>query len=245
MTELSAFSLLTAFVGGTASFLSPCVLPLVPGYLSYIAGGSFNPGTPDTHDRWRALGLSACFVLGFSIVFLVLGASITAIGQMFLAYRYEMNIAAGIVIALAGLLVMGGVRVPVWFQHYYRFEPTVIGGQPLSATILGMAFGFGWTPCIGPILGGILALGATAESVATGTLLLGVYALGLGLPFLLTAFFTGRFMRRVGTLRRAGRYLQGVMGATMVVMGGAVASGQLTQLAIWLLKTFPILGRVG
>lgn len=245
MTELSAFSLLTAFVGGTASFLSPCVLPLVPGYLSYIAGGSFNPAAPDAHDRWRALALSACFVLGFSIVFLVLGASITALGQLFLAYRYEMNIAAGIVIAVAGLLVMGVVRVPVRFQRDYRIEPGVAGGHPLSATILGMAFGFGWTPCIGPILGGILALGATTDSVATGTLLLGVYALGLGVPFLLTAFFTGRFMRRVGTLRRAGRYLQWGMGATMVIMGVAVASGQLTQFAIWLLKTFPFLAQVG
>lgn len=245
MTELSALGLLTAFVGGTASFLSPCVLPLVPGYLSYIAGGSFNPGTPDTHDRWRALGLSACFVLGFSIVFLIFGASITAVGQLFLAYRYEMNIVAGIVIAVAGLLVMGVLRSPVWFQSYYRFEPAVAGSNPLSATIFGMAFGFGWTPCIGPILGGILALGATADSMAAGTLLLGVYALGLGVPFLLTAFFTGRFMRRVGTLRRAGRYLQGIMGATMIAMGIAVASGQLTQFAIWLLKMFPVLGSIG
>lgn len=245
MNELSAFGLLTAFVGGMASFLSPCVLPLVPGYLSYVAGDSFNVGTPDLHDRWRTLGLSACFVLGFSIVFLIFGASITAVGQLFLAYRYEMNIAAGIVIAIAGLLVMGVVRSPAWVQRYYRFEPAVAGGQPLSATALGMAFGFGWTPCIGPILGGILALGATADSVATGTLLLGVYALGLGVPFLLTAFFTGQFMRRVAALRRAGRYLQWLMGGTMVVMGIAVASGQLTQFAIWLLKTFPILGSVG
>lgn len=245
MNELSAFGLLTAFVGGMASFLSPCVLPLVPGYLSYVAGDSFNVGTPDLHDRWRTLGLSACFVLGFSIVFLIFGASITAVGQLFLAYRYEMNIAAGIVITIAGLLVMGVVRSPAWVQRYYRLEPAVAGGQPLSATALGMAFGFGWTPCIGPILGGILALGATADSVATGTLLLGVYALGLGVPFLLTAFFTGQFMRRVAVLRRAGRYLQWLMGGTMVVMGIAVASGQLTQFAIWLLKTFPILGSVG
>lgn len=135
MTELSAFGMLTAFVGGTASFLSPCVLPLVPGYLSYIAGGSFNPGTPDIHDRWRALGLSACFVLGFSIVFLIFGASITAVGQLFQAYRYETNIVAGIVIAVAGLLVMGALRSPVWFQRYYRFEPAVAGGSPLSGDV--------------------------------------------------------------------------------------------------------------
>lgn len=248
MLELTAVGLLTAFIAGIASFLSPCVLPLVPGYLSYIAGGTAAPtptGVQAQADRWRALGLSACFVLGFSIVFLALGASITAIGRLFLAYRYEMNIAAGVIIAFAGLLVTGAVRTPVWVQRYYRFEPGVAGGRPLSAMVLGMAFGFGWTPCIGPVLGGILALGATSESVARGTLLLGVYALGLGVPFLLAAFFMAPFTRRLATLRRTGRYLQLVTGGILVVMGIAVASGQLMRFAIWLLKTFPVLGGIG
>jgi cytochrome c-type biogenesis protein len=248
MLELTVAGLLTAFVGGIASFLSPCVLPLVPGYLSYIAGGSTgltSQGIGNGADRWRALGLSGCFVLGFSIVFLALGASVTAIGRLFLAYRYEMNIVAGVAIALAGLMVMGVVRSPAWVQRYYRFDPNAAGGRPLSAMVLGMAFGFGWTPCIGPVLGGILALGATSDSVGRGTLLLGVYALGLGVPFLLAAFFMVPFTRRLGALRRAGRFLQLATGAILVVMGTAVASGQLMHFAIWLLKTFPVLGGIG
>lgn len=248
MLELTVAGLLTAFVGGIASFLSPCVLPLVPGYLSYIAGGSVpsaSPGMDDSADRWRALGLSGCFVLGFSIVFLALGASVTAIGRLFLAYRYEMNIAAGLAISVAGLMVMGVIRMPMRLQRYYRFEPGAAGGRPLSAMVLGVAFGFGWTPCIGPVLGSILALGATSDSVGRGTLLLGVYALGLGVPFLFAAFFMAAFSRRLGALRRAGRALQFISGAVLLVMGIAVASGQLTRFAIWLLKTFPILGSIG
>lgn len=248
MLELTAIGLLTAFVAGIASFLSPCVLPLVPGYLSYIAGGSMAPAASPTDARvarWRTLGLSACFVLGFSLVFLVLGASITAIGRLFLSYRYELNIVAGVIIVVAGLLIMGVVRAPLWTQRYYRLEPGTGGGKPWSATVLGMAFGFGWTPCIGPVLGGILVLGATSQSVGQGMLLLGIYALGLGVPFLLSAYFIAPFMRRLGGLRRTGRYLQMVTGAILVLMGIAVASGQLVRFAIWLLKTFPALGSIG
>lgn len=248
MLELTVAGLFTAFIGGIASFLSPCVLPLVPGYLSYIAGHSVletSMGAGNGAERWRALGLSGCFVLGFSIVFLALGASVTAFGRFFLAYRYEMNILAGVAIALAGLVVMGLVRTPLWVHQYYRFNPNPIGGRPLSSVMLGMAFGFGWTPCIGPVLGGILALGVTSDSVGRGALLLGVYALGLGVPFLLAAFFMASFTRRLTTLRRVGRVLQIVTGSILVAMGIAVASGQLMQFATWLLKLFPILGRIG
>lgn len=248
MLELSVIGLLTAFVAGIASFLSPCVLPLVPGYLSYIAGDSIELNTSQLEARsarWRALGLSACFVAGFSMVFLILGASITAIGRLFLSYRYELNIAAGGVIVIAGLMIMGVIRAPLWMQRYYRFEPRTGAGKPWSATVLGMAFGFGWTPCIGPVLGGILILGATSESLGQGVLLLGVYALGLGVPFLLSAYFMTPFMRRLGSLRRTGRYLQIITGAILVLMGIAVASGQLVRFAIWLLRTFPALGAIG
>jgi cytochrome c-type biogenesis protein len=178
-------------------------------------------------------------------VFLVLGVSVTAIGRLLLAYRYEMNIAAGVIIALSGLLVMGVVRSPVWVQRYYRFEPSVEGGQPFSSMVLGMAFGFSWTPCIGPVLGGILTLGATTSSMGQGILMLGVYALGLGIPFLLAAFFMASFTRRLGMLRHAGRYLKIITGAILVIMGVAVASGQMARFAIWLLKTFPVLGTIG
>lgn len=248
MLELTAIGFLTAFVAGIASFLSPCVLPLVPGYLSYIAGSPAQAALPsaETHSaRWRTLGLSACFVVGFSLVFLILGASITAIGRLFLSYRYELNIAAGIFIIFAGLMIMGVMRAPQWTQRYYRFEPTAGGGNPGSAALLGMAFGFGWTPCIGPVLGGILALSATSDSVIQGMTLLGIYALGLGVPFLLSAYFVAPFMRRLRALRRTGRYLQIATGAVLVLMGIAVASGQLMRFAIWLLQMFPALGTLG
>jgi len=246
--DLTIMGLFTAFLAGIASFLSPCVLPLVPGYLSYIAGGSIGQGAQDagTHTaRWRALGLSACFVVGFSVVFLILGASITTIGRLFLSYRYELNILAGAIIIAAGLVVMGLIQVPLWMHRYYQFEPRKDGGRPWSATVLGMAFGFGWTPCIGPVLAGILVLGAASDSVREGTLLLGVYALGLGVPFLLSAYFTAPFIRRLGSLRRAGRYMRLTSGAILVLMGVAVASGQLVRFAIWLLRTFPALGAIG
>lgn len=248
LVELSIAGLLTAFVGGIASFLSPCVLPLVPGYLSYIAGGAVpigSAGQSGSAIRWRTLSLSGCFVVGFSIVFIALGASVTTIGRLFLAYRYEMNIVAGIAIAVAGLVVMGAVKTPIWVQRYYRFNPSITGGRPMPALLLGMAFGFGWTPCIGPVLGGILALGATTSSVSSGMLLLGVYALGLGVPFLLAAFFMATFTKRLSALRRAGRLMQILTGMVLVVMGVAVASGQLMRFAVWLLKNFPMLGSIG
>src|SRR3546814_20274663 len=125
-------------------------------------------------SRWRTLGLSECVVLGFSSVFRILGPSITAIGRLFLSYRCGLNSAAGVIIACAGLMIMGVVRTPLWAQRYYRFEPGAVGGNPWSATLLGVAFGFGWTPCIGPVLGSILVLSAPSESVGHGTVLLGV-----------------------------------------------------------------------
>lgn len=248
MLELTLIGLLTAFIAGIASFLSPCVLPLVPGYLSYIAGGTAQPSTLQSEARaarWRALGLSACFVVGFSIVFLILGASITAIGRLFLSYRYELNIIAGTIIVVAGLMMMGLIRMPLTMQRYYRFDPKKAGGSPWSATVLGLAFGFGWTPCIGPVLGGILVLSATSDSMRQGILLLAVYSLGLGVPFLLSAYFTAPFMRKLSSLRQAGRYLRIISGAILVLMGLAVATGQLVRFAIWLLRTFPALGAIG
>ncbi len=246
MPDITALALLTAFIAGAASFLSPCVLPLVPGYLSYIAGGTITGSASErATPRLRALSLSGCFVVGFSLVFIAFGASATALGRLFLAYRHELNMVAGVVIIIAGLLVTGLVRSPAWLQRYYRFEPSAAGGRPLAATFLGMAFGFGWTPCIGPVLGGILMLSATSESIGRGMLLLGIYALGLGVPFLLAAAFTTPFMRRLTSIRRAGHYLQIGAGVILIAMGVAVASGQLMLFAIWLLKMFPVLGRIG
>jgi len=245
MAEISNIGLLTAFVAGIVSFLSPCVLPLVPGYVSYVAGHSL----VDQRDavlalRLPALGLSGSFVLGFSTVFVLLGASATALGQALLGYRYELNLVGGAIVILFGLLVMGAMRLP-WLQRDFRFHLAIPGGRPVSSYILGLAFGFGWTPCIGPILGAILTVSAASANVAGGVALLGVYSLGLGVPFLLAALFTDGLLARIKAIGRAGRVLQLVAGTIMVVMGVAMMTGQLTAFSYWLLEMFPILITIG
>lgn len=221
---------------------SPCVLPLVPGYVSYVGGRSL--ANDDARARLAALPLSILFVLGFSTVFVILGASATALGQLLLAYRYETNLVAGAVIVLFGLLMIGLVRWS-WLQRDIRFHLDLPGARPLSAYVLGLAFALGWTPCIGPVLGAILTTGAMTATVAQGTVLLSVYSLGLGLPFLLAAVFTERILRRVTRLGRIGRSLQVAAGGVMVVMGLATITGQLSAFSFWLLETFPVFARIG
>jgi len=152
MPELSAIGILTVFFAGTISFLSPCVLPLVPGYVSYVAGHTAELSNRlQVRNRWLpAAGLGTCFVLGFSTVFIILGASATALGQLLISYRYELNIAGGAIIILFGLFMLGMAQLSV-MQRDFRFHIDLPGGTVLSAYILGLAFGVGWTPCIGPI----------------------------------------------------------------------------------------------
>ena len=246
MLEISNIGLLTAFAAGAISFLSPCVLPLVPGYISYIAGRAVgdDSSTGVLAVRLPAVGLSACFVLGFSTVFVLLGASATALGQILLTYRYELNLAGGAIIVLFGLLLIGLVR-PGWLMRDLRFDAAIIGGGPISAYVLGLAFAFGWTPCIGPILGAILTVGATSATVSGGVALLAVYSLGLGLPFLLSAMFTDALMARMKSIGRIGRSLQLMAGAVLVLMGIAMMTGYLSTFAYWLLEVFPVLGNIG
>jgi len=246
MPEISNIGVLTAFAAGVISFLSPCVLPLVPGYVSYVAGGSAADGEASRglSLRLSALGLSLCFVLGFSTVFVALGASATALGQLLLSYRYELNIVGGAVIILFGLFVTGLLRWS-WMMRDVRFHAALEGGRPLSAYVLGLAFAFGWTPCIGPILGAILTVSAATATVAGGVALLGIYSLGLGVPFLLAAMFTDVLARRLKTVGRFGRLLQILAGGAMVLMGLAMITGQMSVMAYWLLDMFPALARIG
>jgi cytochrome c-type biogenesis protein len=243
---VSIFALLTSFAAGIVSFLSPCVLPLVPGYVSYIAGQSFNGQASEAAARktLTALRLSVFFVLGFSTVFVILGASATALGQLFLSYRYEANLAAGAVVIVFGLMMMGVGRWP-WLQRDFRVHLDLPGGRPVAAYALGIAFAFGWTPCIGPILGAILTTSAVTATVSQGIVLLSVYSLGLGLPFLATAAFTDGLFGRLRILARTGRFLQIGAGGVVVGMGLAMITGQLTALSYWLLETFPAFARIG
>ena len=247
MFEASSIGLAAAFAAGVVSFLSPCVLPLVPAYVSYVAGQPAEGVASGEHSRGRldTAALSAFFVLGFGTVFVALGASATAIGGWLLRYRYEANLIGGAIVVLFGLLMLGLVGPLKWLQRDMRFHPRLAGAHPASSYVLGVAFGFGWTPCIGPVLGAILTVSAMHGSVAGGVTLLSVYAAGLGVPFVLSAYFMRELLRRLKSLRRAGRILQAGAGVVMVAMGVAMATGQLTAFSYWILETFPALGRIG
>ena len=178
--EISAIGIASVFAAGLISFLSPCVLPLVPGYVSYVAGGSLEELRDDaglSRRRLAAMMLSAFFVLGFTSVFVALGASASAVGGFLLQHKTIFEYAAGGVIIVFGIFLTGLIRIPL-FEREMRFAGRVTGGRPASAYLLGAAFAFGWTPCIGPVLGGILTLTATSADVGRGVVLLAVYSLG-------------------------------------------------------------------
>jgi len=240
MPDLATWGILAAFLGGLVSFFSPCTLPLVPGYLSVVTGGAVT----EASNRLKAMWLSVCFVLGFSIVFVALGASASLLGQWLMAYRQEANLVAGVLIVLMGLFMLGWWSMPA-LQRDWRLGHTLEGGRPTAAFVLGVAFAVGWTPCIGPILGAILALSSTHANAETGMLYLAVYSLGLALPFLGTALFIEHFREGVRGFSRWSRPLRALAGLVLVVMGVMVLTGQMTRFASWMLSTFPVLGNLG
>ncbi len=244
MANLSNIGLATAFAAGIVSFLSPCVLPLVPGYVSYVAGQSLWEIEGKAPNRLRTLFFAACFVLGFSTVFVTLGASATALSRLLLRYRFEANVAGGAVVALFGAFMTGLIPM-AWLQRDIRFHGVIRGGRPAGAYALGLAFAFGWTPCIGPVLGAILTVSALSSTVAAGVALLGAYSIGLGLPFLASAAFTDGLMRRLKSTRRWGRALQVGAGGLMIAMGIAMVTGTMTAISYWLLENVPILAKIG
>ncbi|MET4130525.1 cytochrome c biogenesis protein CcdA [Roseovarius sp. MBR-6] len=242
MADLSLIGMIAALLAGAISFVSPCVLPLVPGYVSYIAGrsvgGAVQPG------RGPILWLSLCFVLGFSTIFMILGASATALGQSLLRWRYELNIVGGGIIILFGLFMLGAARIQA-MERDLRFQLDLPGGRPMASYVLGLAFGFGWTPCIGPILGAILTASAASATIGQGVALLAIYSAGLGVPFLIVAGFTDRLTGRLRGAGRLGHRLHQGAGVVMILMGIAMISGQLSALSYWLLDVFPVLGKIG
>ncbi|WP_367395274.1 cytochrome c biogenesis CcdA family protein [Cupriavidus sp. Agwp_2] len=244
MFDTNSLSIASAFAAGMASFLSPCVLPLVPGYVSYIAGQSL-PGADAPRPGSAAnLGLALLFVAGFSCVFVALGTAASLAGQVLLQYRQQATAAGGALVAFFGLFMLGFGSQLGWLQRDLRFHLQLPGGRPIAAFLLGLAFGFGWTPCIGPVLGAILTVAAVSERVA-GPGLLAVYSAGLGVPFLLAAVFTGKLLQRQAILRRISRPLHLVAGGVMVAMGVAMVTGHLADFSFWLLRAFPRLGQVG
>ena len=241
---LQMSGLLTAFMAGMVSFLSPCVLPLVPGYVSYVAGRSV-AAERAAPGRLATVGLGLCFVLGFATVFVAMGAGASALSQALIRYRHEAGIAGGVVIILFGLMTAGILRL-MPLQRDLRFMPTLSGGTPPSAYVLGLAFAFGWTPCIGPVLGAILAMTATGDISHLGVVLLATYAAGLGVPFLLVAAFADAFLRGpFRALRCIGSVLQLAAGGVMVLMAVSMITGHLTDFAVLMLRFFPSLGSIG
>jgi cytochrome c-type biogenesis protein len=222
--------IVVAFAAGVLSFLSPCVLPLVPSYIGFLTGMTL----PEIGTRRRAALLHALlFVLGFSLVFILLGATATALGRALGYYQVWLQRAGGVLIILFGLLCLGVLSArPLLSEHRMQLEQKPLGY--LGSAVVGMAFAAGWTPCIGPVLGGILGLAATSTDVTRGMLLLAVYSAGLALPFLLAAIAVESFLGWFQRFRRLLPWVMRLSGVLLILVGGLLVTGQFTRLAGWL-----------
>ncbi|MDG1354426.1 MAG: cytochrome c biogenesis protein CcdA [Sulfitobacter sp.] len=233
-----------ALAAGIISFLSPCVLPIVPPYLAYMSGVSLNDMSSVGAARRRAIVAALFFVMGLSTVFLLLGFTASAFGAFFLQNQILLSQISGVVVIIFGIHFLGIFRIP-FLDREARIETGDKGGSSFGAYVLGLAFAFGWTPCIGPQLGAILSLAASEASVARGTLLLGIYALGLGIPFLLAAMFMTRAVGVMNRLKKHMKAIERAMGLLLLVVGVAMLTGAFSTFSFWLLETFPALGNLG
>ena len=237
-------AMLVALVAGVISFLSPCVLPIVPPYLAYMSGVSLQDMSDVDAGRRKAFISALFFVLGLSTVFLILGFTASAFGMFFLQNQVLFTQISGVVIVVFGLHFLGFFRIPFLDQEA-RLDAGDKGGTSFGAYILGLAFAFGWTPCIGPQLGAILTIAASEASVSRGTLLLGIYAAGLGIPFLLAALFITRAMNVMNRIKRHMKLIERCMGGLLVLVGIAMVTGAFSSFSFWLLETFPGLALLG
>ena len=230
MSEPAGLGLFVAFLAGLLSFLSPCVLPLVPSYIGFLTGMTL----PEMTGRRRiALLHAVLFVAGFSLIFILLGASATALGGALKYYQAWIARVGGVLVILFGLLCLGVVKAGFLEQERrLQLQHKPVGY--LGSVLVGMAFGAGWTPCIGPVLGAILSLAATSDSVPRGMLLLGVYSAGLAVPFLLAAVAVESFLEWFQRFRRFLPWVMRVSGVLLIFVGILMATGQFTRLAGWL-----------
>jgi len=233
-----------AMVAGLLSFLSPCVLPIVPPYLAYMGGVSVGEMEETGAARKRVLLAAAFFVLGLSTVFILLGFAFSAMGRAFLQYQETFVIVAGIVVMIFGAHFVGVFRIG-FLDREARVQAGDKGGSALGAYFLGLAFAFGWTPCLGPILGTILGLAASEGDVARGTTLLAFYALGLGIPFLLVAAFFPRLKGPMAWMKRHLTQIERTSGLLLWTVGLMMLTGQFTAFSWWLLERFPALATLG
>ena len=232
--------LLIAFGAGLISFLSPCVLPLIPGYISYISGSSLNDLIEKKNVNLIPIIL---FTLGFSIVFIVFGAASTFLGQVLLQNSYELRIAAGLIIVIFSLQIIGVINLS--FLNYERRIQTNTNSHFYSPILIGMAFAFGWTPCIGPILGSILVLAATEENINKGIMLLISYSIGLALPFILSGYLIQRFLIFSKNFKKNINIVSKSGGIILLITGILILTNQLQALGYYLLNIFPFLQNFG
>jgi cytochrome c-type biogenesis protein len=225
-------SLPLAFIAGVLSFLSPCVLPLVPSYLAFIGGSATQ------QDRWLTLRNSLLFILGFSLIFIAYGASASVLGSVLRSYRGWLTTGGGVLIMLFGLVMLGLIKIPFLYRDT-RAQFTGDSKTPWGAVLLGMAFAAGWTPCIGPILGGILTLAGTSDTLAQGIGLLAIYALGLGLPFFIAAMAVERFLDFSKGFRQYLPWVERVAGVLLLIAGVLMLTGLYTSLNSYLIKLVP------
>lgn len=235
-----------AFVAGLLSFVSPCVLPLVPPYLAYIGGVSIAELRAEggAMARWRVWLSALCFVAGFSTVFVALGATASFIGQAVGAYLGYLSYAAGILIIAMGLHFLGVFRIG-FLDRTARVGVSQKPAGLAGAYVIGLAFGFGWSPCVGPVLTAILLMAGAADSAGEGARLLLIYSLGIGVPFLIAAGFADAFMRWSARFREKLGLIEKAMGAFLIAAGVLIFTGQMPAIAFWLLETFPAFGRIG
>ncbi|ASY62890.1 Cytochrome c-type biogenesis protein CcdA [Sinorhizobium sojae CCBAU 05684] len=247
--SIADISIWTAILAGALSFLSPCVLPLVPPYLCYMAGVSvdqFRGGDAAAvgNPRRAVMPAALLFTLGFATVFVALGAGASSIGLLLRQHMDVLSRVGGIIIIVMGLHFLGVFRIGLLAREA-RFHG---GGKPATlsgAYIMGLAFAFGWTPCIGPVLGTILGVAAARDTVGDGALLLAIYSLGLAVPFWVAAGFSGAFMRFLSRFRRHLGLVEKLMGVLLVAAGLAFLFGFVSTVAIWFQQTFPVLSQIG
>ena len=234
------FELFIAFSAGLISFLSPCVLPLIPGYISYVSGSSLNELIEKKNINLIPIIL---FTVGFSIVFIIFGAASTFLGQLLLQNSFELRIVAGVIIIIFSLHIIGLINLK--FLNYEKRIQTNNNKNIFSPIIIGAAFGFGWTPCIGPILGSILVLAATEESVNKGILLLFFYSLGLAIPFILSGYLIQKFLIFSKNFKKNINLVSKIGGLILLITGILILTNQLQALGYYILNIFPFLQNFG
>ncbi|MDE4131568.1 cytochrome c biogenesis protein CcdA [Phaeobacter sp. QD34_3] len=237
-------AMFVALMAGLISFLSPCVLPIVPPYLAYMSGVTIGEMQGTDTARRKVIVSALFFVLGLSTVFLLLGFTASAFGAFVLQNQEVFAKVSGVVVIVFGLHFLSVFRIPI-LDREARMNAGESGGSAVGAYVLGLAFAFGWTPCIGPQLGAILSLAASEASVSRGTLLLGVYALGLGVPFLLAAIFLNRSMALMNRMKRHMGLIEKIMGGLLLFVGIMLVTGLFSTFSWWLLETFPALATLG